>query len=282
MSQFILGIRLRNKKNEISLSDIKFDDIMPLCLSCDRKSNLSNLETDEIIIKYAKKIDQPNNNCKVEDDEYNLYTRVEYHMKVSMSLYMLNRQGQDILKEVGVKKLGLPLNHIVSGTFPQAFVVKRRENGKMQPNKALTIYQNMRDIVNFNRINSDVYVELLNQLDEVLFNECKDIDMFYVKEDSYSLESLYYKQESWISEVEWQDNQIFAFVEGETFDVVEITHLLMYLGKISSSYKSLLDRFQYHKIRETLTKILHKVDCCLNLVNSMLMNMLEDDDTFTR
>jgi hypothetical protein len=200
---------------------------------------------------------------------------------------MYNRQGQDIVKEIGVKKIGLPLNHVISGTLPQAYMVKRKEtckNIQTSTSNLFVVYHTLRDIVNFNRMASDIYVQLLNQLDEVLFNECKDIDLFYVKEEAYSLESLYYKQESWISEVEWQELQVFHFLEGESFDIGESTHILMYLGNIKTTYTDLFDAFACKKLRETLSKILHKVELCTSLINNILNALfnLEEDNTFTR
>lgn len=204
--------------------------------------------------------------------EYDLYSKVEMHMKMSMSLYMLNRQGQDILKEFEGKKLKLSPDE-----------QKRRQGQSKRnlcsDNDVYVVHSCLQSLVNFNRMTNDMYVELLNLLDEELFNECHELDTFYVKDDEYKLESMYYKQESWVNAIEWDTPQVFQFLAGEKLDTCECTHLLMYFRR----YVSVLDEINACSdntgLELLLNKICDKLYIAIKRLEVLLDTMLDESHT---
>lgn len=248
----ILGIRFKNSKNEKLLSIENNDNSLNLGEIVNNKQNenldirLITCDTSDAMI--SDEVDKAiSDTSSSEYGEYELYSKIETHMSISSSLYILNLQGVNIIKSIQKDKL------IFNDTN-----VRR-------------VYNELECIVNENRVSSDLYTNLLNTLDAVMFEECGELDTFYVKEDEYTLESLYYKQGSWVCELEWDEQQIFTFTNNNRFDEGECMYLLMYVIK----YINLLTKIesQYNNIK--LTTCVDKLKDKLRNVHYVVQNQLE-------
>jgi hypothetical protein len=209
------------------------------------------------------------------DTEYCLYSRVETHMNISMSLYMLNKQGIEILQELETKKLNIPLNssHNIkkkeATTFASISTVHHRLSA---------LYQSLINIVTYNKYHTHPYTELLNLLDSMLFDECSEVEQFYVNEDGYNLENIYYKQEAWISELEGRETVKFLFSEAIDIQLGESSYIVMYLKKYIGLLDMILATFENERIEETVSKFRHTLNTAVSIAEEWLMNKLISDN----
>lgn len=244
----LLGLRLKDTKEEIPLSNPKFAPCLSMLHVLSIPQGVD--ENDEM--------NEPIDEC--EDDvnsdivcgEYELYSKIETHMSFSASLYILNRQGVAILKELDANKV-------------------TRKDQKVVVNVSGKVYTELHQCINSNRIVSDLYTNLISHLDDVLFEECGELETFYVKEEEYTLESLYYKQGSWVDEIEWHEQQRFSFNKSVDIDEGECMYLLMFLNK----YLSLLSKIKKEYDHQKLHTCLEKIECKLNNVHNILVDVLE-------
>lgn len=266
MAFSILGIRLKN-----TTDIIKVDNNENIKLESLNSNVIEELLKSKDIIEEDKEDSVSSYSDSSVDSEYDTYSKVETHMGTSMSLYMLNRQGQDIIKELEQKKL--KVKH-------ESCNESKRKNAKLNSSydtDTWYVYQNLISIINFNRMTIDLYVDLLNYLDEELFNECKNIESFYVKEDVYNLENLYYKQETWVHEIEWDELQVFTFFEGGKIDEGECVHLLMFCQK----YMKLLAEISVTycdsaKLQQTLIKMTDKLRDTTIILEKLLNDVIKE------
>lgn len=250
MSFCILGIRLKNSKNEIELNEQSKDD------------NISNLLANDNIISdpkphVAEMIDELIiSSSSSEDGEYEIYSKIETHMSISSSLYILNKQGIDIMKSIHQYKL-----------------LSSRQNTEVR-----RVYNEMEYFINHNRACNDLYTDLINVLDDVMFEECGELDSFYVKEDEYTLESLYYKQDSWVSEIEWNNNQVFTFSKNNSLDEGECMYLLMYVIKYLNLLSTIENKYKNVKLKTCIDKMKDKMRNMHFVIQNKLEGLIEHDN----
>lgn len=279
---FLLGIRFKNAKSEFDLmqiqtnktSDNKTCDtkhfaklslldiqriISPSTSPCDKQSDMHLAITTSQIIQTSQHL-----------DEYSIYTMIENHMNISSSLYRLNKEGQDILKEIGMKKLKLT---------PLAIVASKTKKPMILPTVSsdiVSLFMRLVDIVNFNRTCADAYTDLLSMLDDAMFAESHNMDTFYVDETEYSLESLYYKQETWVNELEWYKKEIFMFNNQPSFDLGECSHVLMFLNDYQDTLKRISEDIKCsEKVLAHTDKVSMKITLTRNAMYKLLENLLK-------
>ena len=195
-----------------------------------------------------------------------------------MSLYMLNKQGIEILQELEAKKLNIPSSNSYNSkkrdatTFASLSTVHHRLSA---------LYQSLISIVTYNKYHTHPYTELLNFLDNMLFDECSEVEQFYVKEDGYNLENIYYKQETWISELEGRETVKFLFSEVIDIELGESSYIVMYLKKYIGLLDMIIATFEDKRIEETVSKFRHKLNTAVSIAEEWLINKLisESDDT---
>lgn len=252
----LLGLRLKDTKEEIPL----FNNVLTPCSSINDivslPSNKNNGDVCEHQCDFGGDVEHGNvthDDCgDVTCGEYDLYTKIETHMSFSASLYILNRQGVAILQELEAKKV-------------------TRKDQKVVADVPGKIYTEMVQCVNVNRISSDLYTSLLSLLDDVLFDECGELDTFYVKEEEYTLESLYYKQGSWVDEIEWHEPQYISFNKSVDIDEGECMYMLMFLKKYLSLLVKIENEYDNHKLHACLDKLRFK----LTTAHDVLVDVLE-------
>jgi hypothetical protein len=206
-------------------------------------------------------------------DEYAIYSMIEAHMNISLSLYQVNKEGQEILREIGTKKLKLTPTTILASKL------KRPTYSSTSPTSMISLYQNLTDIVNFNRTAADVYTDLLSMLDDAMFAESHHMETFYVDETEYTLESMYYKQETWVSELEWHDKAHYQFTKNIGLDLGECSHVLMFLNNyqdVLNKIKEHMDR--YEKVMMQVEKIGVKISSTRDAMYALVNIHLGDDE----
>lgn len=255
MDFLLLGLRLKNSEEEITLRNNVLVTSTNNTLFKVIEAQTSPKLDDGLVVNNDS-VENVVNNDSVENDaddvndcdEYEIYTKIEVHMSISASLYILNRQGNDILYEIGNKKIQRTDNKIVE-----------------------KIYTELGHCINTNRIFSDLYTNLISHLDDVLFEECGDLDTFYVKEDEYTLESLYYKQGSWVNELEWNEPQVFEFNNSADIDEGECMYLLMFLNR----YLSLLYKIEKELVSMKSHMCIEKMRGKMMFVHDILTSMID-------
>jgi hypothetical protein len=244
----ILGVRLRNSKDEQLLTSDNIATSLCDILSNNKETNIVNETEKEMSIT-----------SNSDDGEYELYSRVETHMSISSSLYILNCQGISIIKNIYNKKLLTNKDQDVQ-----------------------RVYNEMEYIINENRVSHDLYTKLLNILDSIMFEECGELDSFYVKEEEYTLESLYYKQGSWVCELEWDEQQVFVFSIQKGFDEGECMYLLMYIMKYMNLLTYIENQYTNIKLRACTDKIKDKLRNIHYIIQNNLEEHVEQDDIVVR
>ncbi len=266
----ILGLRLKNAKDDISFANSSIDllptlDALASFSVCKNDNGLdattNPISSPEDVRPHSDEDEDEDENENSDDEhcdcEYEIYTRIETHMSISASLYILNIQGCDIVKELDTKKL-----------------IKKEQ--KVYTSESGRIYIELSQCVNANRMLCDQYTNLISLLDDVLFEECGELDTFYVKEDEYTLESLYYKQGSWVSEIEWNPPQMFEFTKSQELDEGECMYLLIFLNK----YLSLLDKIEREykrqlKLQVCIGKLRERMQLAHGIVSKELVKVMD-------
>jgi hypothetical protein len=287
MSFSILGFRLKNSKDDIKFGEsLNFEhfekigssvceiiDSKPLDIISIIEEQIANHQLQSVnmiddnacdIIDRCNKVDICDDAYDEYDtfDEYEIYTKIETHMSISLSLYILNRQGNDILKDLETKKLPVQQKGV-----PHTPSSDDKHNvGR--------IYNELHYCINENRLTKDMYTTLISNLDDVLFDECGDMDTFYVKEDEYSLESLYYKQDSWVREIEWDEPQKFEFDKTLEFAEGECMYLLMFANKYMSLLSKIDKEYDNIKLKVSLNKLRDKMRNTQYILSEMINAMI--------
>ena len=244
----ILGVRLKNSKDDhVLASHDVTSSFFDLLIKKDE-------DTEEV--KVVNTCDKLEDNVSVisnsDDGEYELYSKIETHMSISSSLYILNLQGINIIKNIHKDKLSYDKDQDVQ-----------------------RVYNELEYIINENRVSNDLYTNLLNVLDAVMFEECGELDSFYVKEEEYTLESLYYKQGSWVCELEWDEHQVFSFSKSKGFDEGECMYLLMYIIKYLNLLSSIETKYNNIKLITCVDKIKDKLRNVHYIIQSKIEKRIE-------
>jgi hypothetical protein len=217
----------------------------------------SNCQNDVEDVKYVKS----------DIDEYDVYSNIETHMNISLSLYQVNKEGQNILHEIGAKKLRLTSTAIMASKIKKpTFATDAHKN-------ILTLFIGLSDIINFYRATTDVYTELLSLLDDAMFAESHDLETFYVDETEYSLESLYYKQDTWVNELEWYKKNNYNFSKHHSLDLGECSHILLFLNSYLDVLAKIKEHLSYYdtvllQVKKMEVKILSMRDAMYTLVEN--------------
>lgn len=264
---FITGIRFKNSKEEINISKE-----VPTLQQLHNYNPLSEIQEARSVA--GSEGSEGSDTSHSTDTEYYLYSRVETHMNISMSLYILNQQGIEILQELETKKLNILSTSSYNSkkkeatTFASISTVHHRLSA---------LYQSLVSIVTYNKYHTHPYTELLNLLDNMLFDECSEVEQFYVKDDAYNLENMYYKQEAWISELEGKETFRFLFSEAIDMELGETSYIVMYLKKYVGLLDMIVATFEDPKIEDAVNRFRHKLNTAVMIAEEWLINKLVSD-----
>lgn len=277
MSHFLIGIKFKESKKVVSLRSLDYTlSLETVVRDTTYPDNmLSLLPAHSVHSTVETQEDTILESSDIIDNEYEIYSKIENHMFISIRLYFLNIQGQELLKQLGTKKLKL---HEYSIPISLQHSIKNKTKYVISKSLSniVSIYEPLHDIINFNRLHYNVYTELLNVLDEILFMDSKSIDIFYVKEDVFTLESLYYKQESWINELEDKNVDTYIFTDEPFLSLGECSDIMVYI----QSYLKILEylRQQYKNTKnQKLTNIVNKMEIKIKTVQNMCNDILTDE-----
>jgi hypothetical protein len=279
---FLLGIKFKNSKSLFNLDNysndlnIQYSSISLLDIQQLISPSGSPPETQSEMPKLADTTNDVVEYVQQHVDEYAIYTMIEAHMNISLSLYQVNKEGQEILREIGTKKLKLTPNAVLASKLKRPTYSFIDEHDKKN---MISLYQNLTDIVNFNRTAADVYTDLLSMLDDAMFSESEHMETFYVDETEYTLESMYYKQETWVSELEWYNKAHYQFTKHIGLDLGECSHILMFLN----NYQDVLNKIKEHmdrheKVMMQVEKIGVKISSTRDAMYALVDIHLGDDE----
>ncbi len=252
---FLLGIKFKNTQNDIKLEQINANSLLDISNLLQSSSVKQDTYVDETIIYQEEHI----------VNEYDIYSRIEDHMNISLRLFQINKQGQGIVREIGIKKLKMSTN----------LTVTTKTKKMVNDSSLMTLFQCLSEVVNFNRTLTDKYTDLLSSLDDAMFSECDDIETFYVDESEYKLEAMYYKQETWIEQLEWHTQEPYTFHTSEKLDLGECSHILMFLNMYLDVLKTIEDQMKTHeKVLMRVQKLSAKITDMRNKMYDTLKNEL--------
>jgi hypothetical protein len=284
---FLIGIRFKNTKSDLNI-DYCLNDLKHI-----HYSTISLLDIQQLISplgsppKHEIQLETPkasltaqHSDSKVEVeyvqqhvDEYAIYSMIENHMNISLLLYQVNKEGQEILREIGTKKLKLTPTAILSSK------IKRPTFSSTSLTTMISLFHNLTDIINFNRTAADVYTELLSMLDDAMFAESQHMETFYVDETEYTLESMYYKQETWVSELEWHSKEHYSFTKHIGLDLGECSHILMFLNNYQDVLEKIKENMDRHeRVIMQVDKIGIKISATRDAMYALVKKHLGDDE----
>lgn len=133
---------------------------------------------------------------------YDEYSTIERHIEFSKMLFVLDKKGLHILNELNIKKSEHTCKNITK------------------------IYTVLVTILNVKKYQERLYLNLLSDLDELLFKEIKNYNKFYIDDDNYDLTSLYFNQNLWIKDQEIQEVKLY---KSECLDIHDAMYLICYL-----------------------------------------------------
>jgi hypothetical protein len=223
------------------LLGIKLKDSQFYVSIIDLKVKKHSLEDIKSIIVNREKQTQ---DCLI--NEYDAYSKIEKHIEISLDLYHINKFGNSIIHDIEDKKI---------------YVQK--------------IYSRLCNLVNINRTDIDIYTELLSILDDALFKENNKINKFYIEDKEYNLESLYYKQDTWINDID-SYTYSYHFEKTTCLDLGECSHILVFLNRYEEIIKNIQHDMKCHKkVLLHTNKILHRIkslqDIIISYINEKLM-----------
>lgn len=195
-------------------------------------------------------------------DIYNEYNKIDNHIKISILLHNINLKGKLIRSIIEDKK------HIrikTSGAYVFLLDID-------------TIYNVLVDVTNTKRFNKlRLFFCMQYYLDELLFKEVKNIDCFYIEDESYKLTDLYFNQSQWISSnleiIELSDDKFLNTIEANYLQsyIVEyldfITNVLIYIEKLENT----------NYIKRKLKNIFNRIKNKLSLMNDVLLKIIEEN-----
>jgi hypothetical protein len=270
MSFSILGIKLKDAR-EVELPTLlglsglsglsQLSLMSPLCVDAEGDDAINKVMMDECV-HGTDRSDSSASSCASTDTEYYMYSRVETHMHISMSLYCLNKEGQDIINQLESKK------HANANVDANEYRV------------LYTVYSALLRLINFRRMSYDVYCDLINALDGVMCDECGEIDTFYVKDDAFTLESMYYRQETWITEFESFPDapNVFEFAPSAKMDLGECSYMLLYMRKYNALIDMIESSFGEKKIQNITVKMKDKLMGSISILEHEIEELLKADE----
>jgi len=284
---FLIGIRFKNTKSDLNIdyclndlkhihySTISLLDIQQLISpfgSPHKLENQSEMQKTALITQHSD-TNEIVEYVQQHVDEYAIYSMIEDHMNISFLLYQVNKEGQEILREIGTKKLKLTPTAVLSSKL------KRPTFSCTSLATMISLFHNLTDIINFNRTIADVYTELLSMLDDAMFAESHHMETFYVDETEFTLESMYYKQETWVSELEWHSKAQYTFTKHIGLDLGECSHILMFLN----NYQGVLDKIKenmdrHERVMLQVEKIGVKISATRDAMYALVNKYLGDDE----
>lgn len=167
-------------------------------------------------------------------DEYSIYSKIEDHMELSGELYHLFKQTQSIIASLQKSKPIYAKSHLT------------------------TI---LKDVISVSS-----YSSLINTLDEVLFNDCGSLETFWVQDNEYKLESLYYKQESWSNDVNIHDVQTYHFNIDDKLSMDESMHLILICKKWLQCFYNASNISNNKRLTTIIQRLTKKIEHCLHYI----------------
>jgi len=235
------------------------------------KNNITLFESD---INYRKKIEL-NNNEKINDNknmnedlielrknikEYDDYSKIEKHIKISELLFIIDKKGKYLLSQIKDKKY-----------------VKKKKSGNVILNDNMTkIYNIFVSILNIRKFIPRLYFTLQYYLDELLLEEHKDINTFFIEDNEYELTKLYFNQIAWILD---QDIQEYQLDIGVDFNINESMFIVCFLREYEDVLlfiENYIIEIKMNKIKQKLLNTIIKIKKKLKIIWDIILEIINN------
>jgi hypothetical protein len=109
-----------------------------------------------------------------------------------------------------------------------------------------------------------------------MFSESHNIDTFYVEETEYNLEALYYRQETWVGQLEWHEKEQYLFHTSKSLDLGECSHILLFLNRYLDVLHRIQEQMDTHdKVVGHVDKLVRKITTMRNTMTGLVSILLE-------
>ncbi len=193
-------------------------------------------------------------------DDYDDYVKINCHLGFSEDLHVLNEKGQYIVNQLKYK--------VDPDTHATIDV------------KVETIYNSIRQSIRSRNLGTSTFFnELMCVLDELLFNDVEDMEVFYLNDNEHKLTKIYYGQEEWAEDYEIQH---FEFSKNSTLEEGEIMFLLCFVNDYIALLERVIDYIERIsdentaslKVSKIALKILSRLEKAKDLLTTLLSNVL--------
>ena len=190
--------------------------------------------------------------------QYTDYVKIEMHMEISKSMFLINKKGKQLLEEIEAKK----------------YERKRKNGTSVFDEQVSLVYTNLLYILNVKRHVPRLFFELLTFLDELVCTEVQEYDRFFVEDTSFNLTKLYFDQSCWIPD---QDVQTFAMDLSPTLDLNEAMFLVCYLREYENLIL-LIEEYvrdsEHKRVRKNIMRTNERIRSKLKVVWDIVVSII--------
>lgn len=185
-------------------------------------------------------------------NQYIGYTNIERHMKIAIELFELEQKGHNLYNELLEKKCKMGKKNSELNVQNILFVLIKL----IKPNKFCTNY----------------YASLQYYLDELLFIDSKEIDLFVIEDKKYPLKDIYFNS-NWKQEIENHPKL-------DNIDYLNNEEMMLFLCYFET-YADFLQRLknliyiEYNTLVENNSKIVNKIKLILKKINLVLITIIK-------
>jgi hypothetical protein len=112
-----------------------------------------------------------------------------------------------------------------------------------------------------------------------MFAESHHMETFYVDETEYTLESMYYKQETWVSQLDWHNKEHYHFTKNIGLDLGECSHILMFLNNYQDVLGKIKEYMERHeRVKMHVDKIEIKISGTRDAMHDFVDKHLDEDE----
>ena len=205
-------------------------------------------------------------------NQYNEYTKIETHIDFATRLFLIDKRGNHLIKEIEQKKYD-----------------GKKKSGSCRYNRDMKkVRSSLISVLNVRRFCPRLYLNLIYFLDEILFKEVgfASGNKFYIGVEEYDLTKIYFDPKSWVLD---QEVQPFCLDQAPVFDITEAMCMICFMRE----YEDFLMEVERYardnckddkRLKKGLLKTSEKIrfklkqvwDIVLNVVTTTIKNESEE------
>lgn len=192
--------------------------------------------------------------------QYTEYDKIESHMELSRTMFLIDKKGKHILSQFDLKK----------------FERKKRTGANVFSEDVNKIYTTLVTILNVNKFSPRLYISLQHYMEELLFREVSNHTKFYIEDDEFELTRLYFDQSSWIRD---QDIQPFQLDTSPVLDSSESMCLVCFLKEYEDflfTIEEYIRDINENKIVNELLKTIRRIKIKLRVIWNVVVEIISE------